>query len=96
MFPQWPVGLPPPTRALGDKARIDPIPAASADEYEIDPVFGGAGSALGLVCLQRKLDTAVDVACFLAEMYAEYNYTQRSSPSIAVPLRKEMEWSRWQ
>lgn len=81
--------------ALGDKADWIPIPAASADEYETSQYAfsGGAGSAAGLgVCpYSENFDTAVDVACFLAEMYAEYNYTQRGSPSIAVRCEKEME-----
>ncbi len=81
--------------SLGDSADWIPIPAASAEEYETSQYAftGGKGSAAGLsVCAwSDNLDIAVDVACYLAEKYAEYNYTQRGSSTIAVACDKPME-----
>lgn len=80
---------------LGDSADWIPIPAASAEEYETSQYAftGGKGTAAGLgVCAwSDNLDIAVDVACYLAEKYAEYNYTQRGSSTIAVACDKPME-----
>lgn len=81
--------------ALGDSATWIPIPAATADQYETSQYAftGGKGTAagLGVSPYSENYDIAVEVACFLAEKYAEYNYTQRGSSSIAIQCDKPIE-----
>jgi raffinose/stachyose/melibiose transport system substrate-binding protein len=81
--------------ALGDAVDWIPIPAATAETYETSQYAfaGGSGAPAGLsVCAySENYDTAVEVACFLAEKYAEYNYTKRGATNIAVRCDKPME-----
>lgn len=90
---QW--EIPTTEQYLGDQADWIPIPAASEEEYETSQhaFIGGTGTAAGLaVCAwSENYDVAVEVACYLAEKYAEYNYTQRGSTTIAVRCDKPME-----
>jgi len=39
----------------------------------------------------ENYDVAVEVACYLAEKYAEYNYTQRGAATVAVQCDKPVE-----
>ena len=90
---QW--EIPTTEQYLGDAADWIPIPAASEEEYEASQhaFIGGTGTPAGLsVCTwSENYDVAIDVACYLAEKYAEYNYTQRGSTTIAVRCDKPME-----
>lgn len=83
------------TEKLGDSADWIPIPAASAEAFEQSQYAftGGSGTAAGLSvsAWSDNYDVAVEVACYLAEKYAEYNYTQRGSTTIAVRCDKPME-----
>ena len=51
----------------------------------------GAPAGLSVCAYSENYDTAVEVACFLAEKYAEYNYTKRGATNIAVRCDKPME-----
>lgn len=90
---QW--EIPSSTAALGDAVDWIPIPASTAEAYETSQYAfaGGSGTPAGLcVCeYSENYDTAVEVACFLAEKYAEYNYTKRGSSTIAVRCDKPIE-----
>ena len=80
---------------LGDKADWIPIPAATAEDVETSQYafVGGSGTAAGLSvsAWSENYDVAVEVACYLAEKYAEYNYTQRGAATVAVQCDKPVE-----
>lgn len=80
---------------LGDKADWIPIPAATAEDVETSQYafVGGSGTAagLGVSAWSENYDVAVEVACYLAEKYAEYNYTQRGAATVAVQCDKPVE-----
>ena len=81
--------------AMGESIDWIPIPAATEEAFEASQYafVGGKGSpaGLGVSAWSKNFDVAVDVACYLAEKYAEYNYTQRGSSTIAVRVDKPME-----
>lgn len=80
---------------LGESADWIPIPAASEEEIETSQYAftGGTGTAagLGVSAWSENYDVAVEVACYLAEKYAEYNFTQRGAATVAVQCDKPVE-----
>lgn len=80
---------------LGESADWIPIPAASEEDIETSQYafVGGTGTAagLGVSAWSENYDAAVEVACYLAEKYAEYNYTQRGAATVAVQCDKPVE-----
>lgn len=80
---------------LGESADWIPIPAASEEEIETSQYAftGGTGTAagLGVSAWSENYDVAIEVACYLAEKYAEFNYTQRGAATVAVQCDKPVE-----
>ena len=80
---------------LGESADWIPIPAASEEEIETSQYAftGGTGTAagLGVSAWSENYDVAIEVACYLAEKYAEYNFTQRGAATVAVQCDKPVE-----
>lgn len=80
---------------LGESADWIPIPAASEEEIETSQYAftGGTGTAagLGVSAWSENYDVAVEVACYLAEKYAEYNFTQRGAATVAVQCDNPVE-----
>ena len=80
---------------LGESADWIPIPAASEEEIETSQYAftGGTGTAagLGVSAWSDNYDVAIEVACYLAEKYAEFNYTQRGAATVAVQCDKPVE-----
>ena len=78
---------------LGESA--DWIPAATEEDIETSQYafVGGTGTAagLGVSAWSENYDVAVEVACYLAEKYAEYNFTQRGAATVAVQCDKPVE-----
>ncbi len=87
--------IPTATENLGDKVTWIPIPAATAEDYEESQYHfvGGYGAAggLGVSPYSENYDTAVEVAAFIAEAFAEYNYNQRGTVLIALDVEKELQ-----
>lgn len=77
---------------LGESADWIPIPAATEEDIETSQYafVGGTGTAagLGVSAWSENYDVAVEVACYLAEKYAEYNFTQRGAATVAVQCDK--------
>lgn len=82
------------TEKLGDEVDWIQFPAASADTVESSmyAFSGGYGYAagFGVSAWSEHFDEAVEVACYLAEKYSEYNYTQRGSTNNAVKCELPM------
>lgn len=80
---------------LGESADWIPIPAATEEDIETSQYafVGGTGTAagLGVSAWSENYDVAVEVACYLAEKYAEYNFTQRGAATVAVQCDKPVE-----
>lgn len=80
---------------LGESADWIPIPAASEEEIETSQYAftGGTGTAagLGVSAWSENYDVAIEVACYLAEKYAEFNFTQRGAATVAVQCDKPVE-----
>ena len=80
---------------LGESADWIPIPAASEEEIETSQyaLTGGTCTAagLGVSAWSDNYDVAIEVACYLAEKYAEFNYTQRGAATVAVQCDKPVE-----
>lgn len=80
---------------LGESADWIPIPAATEEDVETSQYafVGGTGTAagLGVSAWSENYDVAVEVACYLAEKYAEYNFTQRGAATVAVQCDKPVE-----
>lgn len=79
----------------GESADWIPIPAATEEDIETSQYafVGGTGTAagLGVSAWSENYDVAVEVACYLAEKYAEYNFTQRGAATVAVQCDKPVE-----
>ena len=80
---------------LGESADWIPIPASTEEDIETSQYafVGGTGTAagLGVSAWSENYDVAVEVACYLAEKYAEYNFTQRGAATVAVQCDKPVE-----
>ncbi|GGG07992.1 ABC transporter substrate-binding protein [Paenibacillus abyssi] len=76
---------------LGDKVDWMYWPAKDEATYEASKFYiNGAGSPQGYAVSpsSKNVDTAVEVAAFLAEKAAEYRYTQLGSPIVASKTDK--------
>lgn len=90
--------IPASTEALGDKVDWIFIPAASEDQIESTKYnFSGGASGPGGHCVSATTehpDEAAEVAAFLSEKFAEYNYCYKGAPVVALkvdlPLQCEM------
>ncbi len=82
------------TKNLGDKVDWIPFPAASADKIESSRyAFSGSGNVGGYAVSPSTKDAklAAQVAAFISEKYAEFKYTQRANPIVAVKVDKPIE-----
>lgn len=90
---EWEV--PTSTEKMGDKVTWIPFPGTSEESYEESQHWfvGGKGAASGwaVSAWSENYDVALEVACYMAEKYSEYNYAYRGSTSNAIKTDLEVQ-----
>ncbi|MFP3154889.1 extracellular solute-binding protein [Lachnospiraceae bacterium ZAX-1] len=78
---------------LGDKATWIPLPSKTEEDFQTAQYnfVGGSGTPGGFAVSphSENYDTAVEVACYIAEKYAWFNYNMRGSVMVAIDVDKE-------
>ena len=85
---EWEV--PTSTEKMGDKVTWIPFPGVSEESFEESQHWfvGGKGQASGwaVSAWSENYDVALEVACYMAAKYSEYNFAYRGSTSTAIKV----------
>ncbi|WP_164775422.1 ABC transporter substrate-binding protein [Paenibacillus glycanilyticus] len=86
---QWEIAAS--TEALGEKLGFMYVPAPDAATYENAKLtFSGGGGPGGYAVnpSSKNVELAAKVAAFMAEKYAEFKFTQKGTPMVALKVDK--------